>query len=99
MKKQVKKIYVDFNFNWDCGIEISKLRADLDELEKLGATHIDMEANINWDCPELNIKAKYERLETDQEFEERVNKIKQQEVIRKHIELNELDRLKKKYEI
>ena len=42
MKKQVKQFDVDFNFDWTYGIKISELRADLDELEKLGATHIDI---------------------------------------------------------
>lgn len=97
MEKQVKQFDVDFNFDWTYGIKISKLRADLDELEKLGATHIDIKASVFYDSSELTIEAKCERLETDEEFEKRVNKIKQREALEKQRELNELNRLRQKY--
>ena len=99
MEKQIKQFDVDFNFDWTYGIEISKLKADLDELEKLGATHIDIEAKVFYDCAELTIEAKCERLETDEEFKKRSNEIKQREALSKQRELNELNRLKQKYEM
>lgn len=99
MEKQVKQFDVKFNFDWGYGVEISKIRADLDELEKLGATHIEIEANVFYDSATLNIEAKCERLETDEEFKKRINEIKQREAITKQRELNELNRLKQKYEM
>ena len=97
MEKQTKQFNVDYNLDWEYGIKISKLREDLDEIEKLGATHIEIEAGVFYDCAALTIEAKCERLETDEEFEKRTNAIKQREALAKQRELNELNRLKKKY--
>ena len=98
MEKQTKQFNVDYDLRWEYGITISKLRQDLDELEKLGATHIDIDVSVSYDCANITIEAKCERLETDEEFEKRTNAIKQSEASVKQRELNELNRLKQKYE-
>lgn len=94
MEKQIRKFDVNFKFDWTYGIEISKLRADLDELEKLGATHIDIEASVSHNCPSIDIYATCERLETDDEFKARVDEKKRFYEMEKSRELN---RLQKKY--
>lgn len=100
MEKQFKNITVDFNFDWqhDVSINISKIRQDLNELERLGAEEIIIEANNSWDVPYLEIEAVYRRLETDEEFERRVAMYKKQQEIVKAKELRQLEELKNKYE-
>lgn len=103
MEKIKKKFKVDYVLAWTYGIEINKLREDLDALEKLGATHIDIEPyNVDVyepynDCAYVDIEAKCERFETDQEFENRVAQLKSLEQTTKNRELEQLEKLKLKY--
>ena len=50
MKSRKKEFKIDFDFEWEYGVEINKLRDDLDELEKLGATNINIKADIYYSC-------------------------------------------------
>lgn len=97
MEKQVRQFEVSYQLDWDYGVEIGQIRKDLDELEKLGATHIEIEASVYFDSARLEIKAISERLETDEEFEQRkkVNEIRQEEI--RQNELKQLEQLKSKY--
>jgi len=88
---------VPFNFDWTYGVAIDQLRKDLDELEKLGVTEIDISADENHGCASATIKAFVERQETDDEFEKRVNEEKQRQEQIKISELQQLERLKAKY--
>ena len=97
MGKLKKQFKVDYSLEWTYGIEITKLREDLDALEKLGATHVDIDSYESYGCSYVEIEAKCERFETDQEFENRTNEIKRQEQITKDRELAELEKLKLKY--
>ncbi len=97
MKKQTKKFEVPFNFDWTYGVTIEKLRKDLDELEKLGVEEIDIHVEEFWGCASVAIEAFIEREETDEEFEERTNKEKQDQEEIKRKELQQLEQLKLKY--
>ena len=97
IKKIKKQFEVDYQLDWTWGIEITKLREDLDALEKLGATHVDIESYERYGCSYIEIGAKCERFETDQEFERRINGIKMREQEIKNRELAELEKLKIKY--
>ena len=44
MEKQIRRFKVNFDFNWTYGVEIKKLKEDLETLEKLGVTEIEIEA-------------------------------------------------------
>lgn len=97
MEKQIRRFKVNFDFNWTYGVEIKKLKSDIEELEKLGVTEIKIEADI-WGGPSVTIEAFTERLETDEEFNERLDKekkIKERLVL---TELKEYKRLKAKYD-
>ena len=98
MEKQIRRFKVNFYFDWTYGVEIKKLKEDLETLEKLGVTEIEIEAEDNWGSPSVTIEAFAERLETDEEFKERLDKEKK---IKEHIvltELQEYKRLKSKYD-
>ena len=98
MEKLKKQFKINYDFDWTYGISIAELRKDLDSLEKIGATHVDMQIYESYDDPYIRIEAKCERLETDKEFEERVKEVKKREEITKARELAELEKLKLKYE-
>ena len=72
MEKQIRRFKVNFDFNWTYGVEIKKLKEDLETLEKLGVTEIEIEAEDNCGSPSVTIEAFAERLETDDEFKERI---------------------------
>ena len=97
MEKLKKHIKVDFSFNWTYGVEITKLREDLDALEKLGATHVSIESYEDYGCSYIDIEAKCERFETDQELENRINELKRREQMTKDREVAEFQKLKLKY--
>ena len=98
MNKLEKPIKLNYYLDWTYGVEIEQIREDLDAIEKLGATHIDLDYGESWGCPYLNIKAYYTRLETDEEYEMRMRETKAKEDLEKQRELNLLENLKKKYE-
>lgn len=97
MEKQVRKFKVDFDFNWTYGVEIKKLKDDLDTLEKMGVTEIEIEAEDNWGCASITIEAYINRLETDEEFKTRSDKENQVKEEIKRRELEQLEKLKSKY--
>jgi PAB1-binding protein PBP1 len=96
MKKQNIRAEVPFYFSWTYGVSIKKIREDLDEVEKLGATDINIEID-NWDRDSIEIKAFAVRLETDEEYKERIDKYKKNLKLQEARELQQLEMLKKKY--
>jgi len=64
MELKIKKIEIDFNFNWECGVEISKMEDDLKKLKKMGATHIDIDSEVCHDFSAVIFSAYQERQET-----------------------------------
>ncbi len=97
MEKQVRRFKVDFDFNWTYGVEIKKLREDLDTLEKLGVTEIEIEAEENYGSASVTIEAFINRIETDEECKARIDKENQRQKDIKRRELAELEKLKSKY--
>lgn len=99
MKKIMKRSQIDFYISWAHGIEISKIRKDLDALEALGATHVNIEVNSYYDSHSISIEAFEERLETDEEFTLRMAQIAERDNLIKERELAELERLQAKYNL
>jgi hypothetical protein len=97
MEKEEMDFRIPYSLNWAYGIEISKLREDLDAVEKLGATHIGIEHGVSYDCSYVEIDAIARRMETDEEFQERFRQINQRQEEQKRREIQELERLKSKY--
>lgn len=98
MEKQVKRFTVPFDFDWTYGVTIEKLRKDLDELEKLGVKEIEIETEDIYGDTSINIQAFCIRLETDDEYNKRINKERERQEAIKQKELADLEWLKKKYE-
>ena len=97
MEKEVRRFKVDYSLDWEYGVEVSKLRADLDAIEALGATHVEIESNISYDCSYVTIEPISEHLETDEEFKERVEEVEKRQSEIKRRELEQLEKLKSKY--
>ena len=97
MEKEVRRFKVDYSLDWEYGVEISKLRADLDAIEALGATHVEIEGFISYDCAYVTIEPISEHLETDEEFKARVEEVEKRQSEIKRRELEQLEKLKSKY--
>jgi hypothetical protein len=99
MEKEIRKFPVDYRFQWDDEAPISEIRKDLDTLEKLGATEIDMYVYYVDDYPVVRMEAFSSRLETDEECSARTasEKVRLEEV--KQLELAKMYAIKEKYGI
>lgn len=98
MEKEVRQFKVNYDLDWLYQVEISKIREDLDAIEKLGATHVIIESGMSYDCPYTTIEAVSEHLENDEELADRIKEeTKFQDEIKRR-ELEQLKQLKLKYE-
>lgn len=95
--KQRVEIPISYNFSWAYGVSIKKIREDLDFVEKLGATDINITYGESYGAPYLDIEAVVSRLETDEEFEKRIKNFEAQQKLTEQRELKELERLQLKY--
>jgi len=99
MEKIQKTMEISYPINWGGETLISIVRADLDELEKLGATYISIEAENDYGLASLDIVGKYRRPETDQELNQRIEAGKKREDYIKKQDLEQIERLKLKYNL
>ena len=97
MEKLTKRIKVDYFLEWEYGMSIYDLRKDLDKIEKLGATHVDIEAYTSYDCAYVGIEPILQRTETDEEAIKRVSDEESRMEMLKKRELEQLKKLKEKY--
>ena len=92
MQKEIKTLKVPFDFSWTYGVTIEKLRKDLDELDKLEVKKIEIQGL------EITIDAFANRIETDKEYVYRINELNRRNEEIKRVELEQLQKLKLKYE-
>lgn len=97
MEKEIRTFKVEYPLDWTYSVEISKIRQDLDALEKLGATHVEITCDISYDSAYTTIEAVSERMETDDEFAARIEEIERKRISIEKYELEQLERLKLKY--
>lgn len=98
MEKQTKVEKVDNCLEWTDGVPLSQIKEDIEKLEKQGITHINIELVGYYENQCISIKTEIQRLETEREFDERVNIEKKKLKIIEARELAEFERLKKKFE-
>jgi len=97
-RKNLLRKPIEYQLDWIPGVRISSIREDLDAIEKLGATHINIKYGpSHGDDAYCDIDAVCERLETDEEYAERLAKLKFREDMRKESELSQLKKLRLKY--
>ena len=76
---------------------IEQIRKDLDEIEKLGATDVEIEIEDYYGSSSIKITSKGVRLETDEEEKERTRKQEEREKAQRVWELKQLKELQEKY--
>lgn len=96
-EKQIREFEINYPLDWTYEVKVSKLREDLDALERLGVTRVDIEAYIDYDYAHIDIKAISERMETDEEFSQRIETERREEEKIRILELDQLEKLKLKY--
>jgi len=97
MEKITRNFEVKYLLEWKYGVEISQIKKDIEELEKLGATRVEID--IEYECGDsyIEIKAISNRLETDDEYQQRIDEQNKRQEYMKRIELEQLEKLKSKY--
>jgi len=97
MKKQVRNFEVNYTLYWSYGVELSRLREDIDAIEKLGATRVDIEIESEYGNDYITTKAFALREETDEECIERIQQQAKSAEKFKQMELDQFEKLKLKY--
>lgn len=98
MKKKVRLFPIKYKIDWYWDTEITKIKKDIEELEKLGATHIYFNARYEDEIPLIEIEPYSKRVETDEEFKERLYIQQKRDDAKKEWELKQLELLKSKYD-
>lgn len=96
--KQIRE-NISFNFDWTYGVELSKIKKDIEELEKLGVTHLDIEACESYGCTSIEIEAIKERFETDLEVAKRISDQEERVQRGKQNALAQIERLKREHNL
>ena len=97
MEKQEQDFEINYSLDWTDDVSIEQLKKDIEELEKLGATHVNIETAISYDCYYVEIGAICRRVETDEEFEQRKKEVEARQEQHRQRELKQLAELKAKY--
>lgn len=97
MEKQERDFKINYPLDWTYGVSIEQLKKDIEEIEKLGATHVNIEHGISYDCSYVDIDVICRRIETDEEFEQRKKEDEAIQERRRQRELKQLAELKAKY--
>lgn len=95
MEKQIKQIEVSYCLAWNGLTEISEIEKDIEEIKKMGATHVEIGTFDEYGVYFVVI---CEREETDEEFEGRKFQEKLEAEKERQRELALLNELKLKYE-
>ena len=98
MEKQIREFEVNYRLNWLDGVEISKIKTDIEELEKLGATYVNIDRAYSYGDTYIEIIATSKRLETYEECQIRIKEEEERMERVKQLELKQLEKLKAKYE-
>jgi len=97
MEKQEQEFKLNYTLDWTYGVSIEQLKKDIEELEKIGATHVNIEHGISYDCSYVEIDAICRRIETDEEFEQRKKEFETRQEQYRQRDLRQLADLKAKY--
>lgn len=98
MEKKILVEKVQHYFNWSYGTSIDQIREDLDTLEELGATPVDIEIEDNYGSATIEYSATILREETDAEVMDRQIKQNIANAEQERFERQRLKELKEKYE-
>lgn len=95
--KQVKRFDSDCYLDWSYRT-IDEIRKDLDRLESLGVTGVEIEAEESYGSTRVKFQPFAFREETDEELVARLAEQQAREECKRAVELRQLEILKQKYE-
>lgn len=98
MEKQERDFKINYPLDWIYGVSIEQLKKDIEKIERLGATHVNIEHGISYDCSYVEIEVICRRIETDEEFEQRKKEVEARQEQYRQQELKQLTELKAKYD-
>ncbi len=99
MKKQKLNIKACYDLShWKYTISLDEIRSDLIQLEKINVTDIEISIENDYDDYYVLIEPIISRVETDKEYNDRILKEKVIQEQIKNRELEQLKKLKDKYE-
>ncbi len=93
-----KRVVSKRHLNWEYGVSIEGIRKDLDALEKEGFTDIEINYNYSHDNVDITVESYMHRFETDEEYQNRMNKDKVRAEARLAHEKGLYEELRKKFE-
>jgi hypothetical protein len=99
MKKKLRIFDVEYNLNWIYSVSIEQIKKDLIALEKMGATHISIDPYEQFGEVDAHIEAEARRLETDEEYNERILEEQERALINKQQDLKMFYHIKEKYSL
>ena len=99
MKKKLRIFDVKYNLNWSYSVSIEQIKKDLIALEKMGATHISIDPYEQFGEVDVHIEAEARRLETNEEYNERILEEQKRELIYKQYEIRTFNKIKEKYNL
>ena len=95
MEKQTRNFYIQHScMDWN-EESLENIKAEIAELEEKGATHIEIDVGDN----ACFITPYTLRMETDEEFEERINKEKRMSEWQKTYDIKKYEEIKAKYKL
>lgn len=94
MEKGIRSAYIDYNIDWKYDTNLSVIKKDIEELEKLGATGVEITS-----ASEITFYPIIQRLETDEEFQERVMALEEHKKYVKNEEIKLYNKIKTKYNL
>lgn len=88
---------IKYDLEWQYSVSLEQIKKDIEAIEALGATHVEIRSEVFYDCATLSIDAVCEREETAEEEAKRLNlqMAKKEAEIQQEIET--LKRLRAKY--
>jgi coproporphyrinogen III oxidase-like Fe-S oxidoreductase len=99
MEKKLRIFDIKYDLNWSYSVSIEQIKKDLIAVEKMGATHISIEPYEIFGEVDVHIEAEARRIETDEEYNERILEEQKKEVINKQYEIRTFNRIKAKYNL
>ena len=98
MEKQTIRVQFNYDINWQYGTSLEEIKQNIEELEKLGATHIDITSDIAYGESYIEFEPYAIREETDEEYDRRIKIEEEKRLLQERREKIQLQKLKEKYE-
>ena len=100
MKKIEIEIEVPYSIEWNCYTPLNSLKHDIEQLEKLGVTHVSIEHGVDYyNNSSITMKALIIRMETDEELKKRKKNKERYDEELKQNDLMLYERIKSKYKL